>query len=489
MKCVKCGKEIPEGEKKICDDCQKTLLSDLENDVVAEAVKENEAIGKVEKDKKNEQDEKKIEIKENAHKDNDMQQEKSVKKDKKVKMVIPIIILIIIALLILVKLFFADGISISNFVNNKVGNSIANIRNYGYAAEQKGMVYFVAPTKDGKEIAIYKTKKSKVDPKELVKGNWDVLGLNVVNNYIYFIAITDEAIEKSATLSADEVALDTLNNKIYRMKTDGTDLEVINSNEFHNNCYEIYVIDDKIYYIGVDTNIWSMNLDGSEKTKINDDKTGFLGLTKDYIILNVEKKQKETETETEDKKAEEATVYETCIMNIDGTNKKVLNGQRLYSINVVNDYIYYVDDEKVVYKIKIDGTDNVKISDKIKAYNMNIINDRIFFMNYVDNTQKIAIYSMALDGSDIKEVIQLENYSSFLNTIDNNIIFMDSNQDSASINMVNLDGTEKKVLYELKQQSTVEEKNNEVVENTTATTETPAVEEKATAEEKTEVAQ
>lgn len=489
MKCVKCGKEIPEGEKKICDDCQKTLLSDLENDAVIEATKENEAIGKVEKDKKNEQDEKITEVKEHTHKENAMQQEEKVKKDKKVKKVIPIIILVIIALLIIAKLVFADGISILNFVNNKVGNSIANIRNYGYTAEQKGMVYFVAPTKDGKEIAIYKTKKSKVNPKELVKGNWDVLGLNVVKDYVYFIAITDDEIEKSATLSADEAALDTLNNKIYRMKTDGTDLEVINSNEFHNNCYEIYVIEDKIYYIGVDTNIWSMNLDGSEKTKINDDKTGFLGLTKDYIILNVEKKQKETENETEDKKAEEGTVYETCIMNIDGTNKKVLNGQRLYSVNVVEDYIYYVDDEKVVYKIKIDGTDNVKISDKIQAYNMNIINNRIFFMNYVDNTQKIAIYSMALDGSDIKEVIQLENYSSFLNTIDNNIIFMDSNQDSASINMVNLDGTEKKVLYELKQQNTVEEKNNEVVENTAPTTETPAVEEKATAEEKTEVAQ
>ena len=29
MKCSKCGKEIPEGEKTICDECQKKLLEEL----------------------------------------------------------------------------------------------------------------------------------------------------------------------------------------------------------------------------------------------------------------------------------------------------------------------------------------------------------------------------------------------------------------------------------------------------------------------------
>ena len=256
------------------------------------------------------------------------------------------------------------------------------------------------------------------------------------------------------------------------MKTDGTELEVINSNEFHNNCYEIYVIKDKIYYIGVDANIWYMNLDGSGKTRLNDDKTGFLGLTDDYILLNIEKKQENPEEQTASSVA--TTTYETCIMNLDGTERKSLTGERLYSINVVDDYIYYVNSNKAIYKVKIDGTENTKVSDEVQAYNMNIINNKIFYMNYSDSTQnKISIYSMNLDGTDIKEIKQLENYSSFLNTINNNVIFMDSNENAASINMINLDGTESRVLYELKRAEILKEQEHEHEGENTTTESTP----------------
>ena len=49
MNCTKCGKEIPEGGNKICDECQKKLLEDIVNE------EKNEAEEKVEntsKDKK-----------------------------------------------------------------------------------------------------------------------------------------------------------------------------------------------------------------------------------------------------------------------------------------------------------------------------------------------------------------------------------------------------------------------------------------------------
>ena len=29
MKCVKCGKKIPKGINKLCEDCQKQLIKDL----------------------------------------------------------------------------------------------------------------------------------------------------------------------------------------------------------------------------------------------------------------------------------------------------------------------------------------------------------------------------------------------------------------------------------------------------------------------------
>lgn len=443
MNCVKCGKELLSGDKKICEECQKKLLLELDEEVNVE-----------EKEEKNEK------INQNIDKEDIGKQTTNNKMLKKVLIVI-LLVAIVLTIFFIPKLALKDGISTFKFINNKVGNTIANIRNYGYTAEQSGVVYFVAPSENGEQIAIYKTDKDKVDPKELIKGDWQIYGLNVVKDYIFFIALTNAEVENSSTISANE---DILNNKIYRMKTDGTDLQVINSNEFHDKCYDIYVIKDKIYYIGVDANIWTMNFDGSEKTKINDDKTGYLGITQDYIILNVEKGEFDSSTGL--------PVYETCIMNIDGTNKKVLNGERLYSVNIVGDYIYYIDLDKFVYKIKIDGTDNVKISDAIEAYNMNIINNKIFYIDFIDNTEKTAIYSMNLDGSDKKEIIQLENSALFLNVINNKIICMDSNKTGVTMKMISQDGEKIDTLYKFDSPVKNEEKNNnenEVVKNTNAT--------------------
>ncbi len=466
MNCTKCGKEIPEGEKKICDDCQKKLLEDLENENKEEIVDKDSSTTK-----ENSYEEKKVE---------NTKSKENKKKNKLIPFIIAIFFIILIAVLLLSYINKDNNVGISLFKNN-VGNSIANIRNYGYTAEQGGWIYFVAPSEDGTSISIYKSKKDGTDKKELVKDNWDVLGLNVVGDHIYFIGISDEEIEKSSTLSLDEESLDTLNNKIYRMKLDGTELEVINSNEFHNNCYEIYVIEDKIYYIGVDTNIYYMNLDGSNKTRLNDDGTGFLGVTKDYIILNIEKKKDETKENSDEK---QSTSYETYIMNRDGSNKKSLTGERLYSVNIVGDYIYYVDDTKAIYKVKVDGTENALVSDEVIAYNMNINNNKIYYMSYTsDSKDKIAIYTMNLDGSDNKMIYELDNYSSFLNTMDDKVIFMDSNENSASINMINSEGADKIILYELKYEektenvegnSAVEDKENVqnvTVENTTTTEE------------------
>ena len=32
MNCTKCGKEIPDGENKLCDECKNSLLSDIGNE-------------------------------------------------------------------------------------------------------------------------------------------------------------------------------------------------------------------------------------------------------------------------------------------------------------------------------------------------------------------------------------------------------------------------------------------------------------------------
>ncbi|MGN1299303.1 MAG: DUF5050 domain-containing protein [Candidatus Scatovivens sp.] len=400
MKCSKCGKEIPEGEKTICDECQKKLLEELKE--------ENK---KEELDDKVENVEKEFKAK-----------EKTRKKHSPV-----IFILLIVIIILIIAGYYMYNAGLLNF-NSKIGNSIGNIRNYGYMAESGGKIYFVAPDEKGEKMCIYRCDKNGDNKKILLSEDWDILGLNIIKNNIYFIAI-DDSVEP-------EDENDTVNNKIYKMKIDGSGLEIINDNQFNNDSYEIYAIKDKIYYIGTDSNIYYMDLDGQNKSVVNSDATGFLGITEKYIICNVQEKDEEGNSKTV-----------TYSMNLDGSNRKAITGERLYSINIVKDDVYYVNEEKNVYKVNLETGEKSEVS-KTAAYNMNISNNVIYFMNYCDEQYNIAIYKMDLDGSNEEKLLQLDSYSTFLDVVGNKVMYMDSNDEKGVINL--LDGKTKETanLYE-----------------------------------------
>ena len=397
MNCSKCGKEILEGENTICEECQKKLLEEIEEEEV---------------DKKEENSEENVD------------DAKGIKNKK--KKILPKIIAIIVILAIIVAGYFVLDSGLINF--KKVGNSIGNIRNYGYMAENGGWIYFVAPDEKGEKMCIYKCRKDGSRKEIILTENWDILGLNVYKNKVYFIAIDNTSIAEDES--------DTDNNKIYRMNLDGSKLEIINDNQFNNDSYEIYAVQNKIYYIGVDSNIYSMDLNGENKKVINSDETGFIGITEKYILFNVIEKDEEGNSKTV-----------TYSMDLNGENRKPITGQRLYSVNVVDDIVYYVDDEKHVYKVDLETGENTKISET-SAYNMNISNDKIYFMNYCDEDYNIAIYKMDLDGLNEELLLQLDSYSTFLDVVGNKVMYMDSNDKKGVINL--LDGKTKKTanLYE-----------------------------------------
>ena len=399
MNCSKCGKEISEGENTICAECQKNLLTEIEEETNKEEVQE-----KVKKTKK--------------------EKENNVEANKKTKKISSVTI-IIVAIVVILGCVIFDLIRI---YMGKMGNSIGNIRNYGYIAENYGSIYFVAPDENGEKMCIYKCKSNGTNKEVLLSESWDILGLNVYKNKIYFIAIND------GTELEDQN--DEVDNKIYRMNLDGTELEVVNDNQFNNDSYEIYVLKDKIYYIGVDTNIYSMDLTGENKQVINSDQSGFIGITDKYILFNVQEKGEDGNTKTV-----------TYSMNLNGENRKVISGERLYSVNVIGDDVYYVNDEKQVYKVNLETGENIKISET-SAYNMNISNDKIYFMNYCDEDYNIAIYKMELDGSNEEELLKLDSYSTFLDVVGNKVMYMDSNEEKGVINL--LDGKTKETvnLYE-----------------------------------------
>lgn len=90
-------------------------------------------------------------------------------------------------------------------------------------------------------------------------------------------------------------------------------------------------------------------------------------------------------------------------MNKDGTGKtKIQEEAYPFSIQVLGDTIYYINEETdYIYQVSKDGTENKQVSSD-KAYSLNIYNGQMYFM---DRYNKLYITAMSLDGKN-KEVIK-----------------------------------------------------------------------------------
>ena len=186
--------------------------------------------------------------------------------------------------------------------------------------------------------------------------------LNVYEGYIYFIE------NDSVSFYTTE---DLRDNRIYRIKTDGSMAEpqLINDNDFHNSCAQIYVLNDKVYYLGTDSKLYAMGIDGQNRELVSDKVSDYLAVTDKYIIYDVS--------------IEGVNAKLTKIMNIDGTNDRaVIDGKKLNTVAVVDDYIYYTNGDKEICKTKIDsGVEEVVY--EVAAYNFNVADDGyIYFFSY-----------------------------------------------------------------------------------------------------------
>lgn len=416
MYCTKCGKEIPDGEKKICDDCEKDLLQTFvadETENVKEEVKEKKT-KKTKKVASEEENEWKV----------------KGKKDKKKKGLVSVLFIAVLLVLIIGGAFVVSHLFTKGGTE---GNTIGNIRNYGYAVTDGGDIFYLAPNEDSSQIGIFKVKANGTNKELLYMSEMDIVSLNEHKNYLYFIGTGTEP----------HSDVDELDNKIYRMKKNGSELEVLNDNELNNDCYEIYVIGNSIYYIGLNAEICKMDLNGSNKTVLADNKTGYLGINKDYILFNKAG-------------SEDNAQFVTYIMEIDGSNPRpVIEGKRLYSVNIEGKYVYYSDVDKKLYRTEIDSNVEELLYDNIEAYNLNTNNGYAYFLNYLDAEKEdytVCVYKVKLDGTtkEPELIKKLDTYSSFIDIVGKWAIYMDSNNEAGFINLVSLDGKDEVVeLYRL----------------------------------------
>lgn len=351
------------------------------------------------------------------------------------------ILLIILSIIIIVAILTIAILKINLLKKDIIGNSIGNIREYGYVAEDNEYIYFMSPDENGTLKGIYRIGKNlEKEPELLIKGDWDITGINAYKGKIYFV-----------TLSSGISEEDTVDNKIHSMKIDGSSHTVINDNEFHNNNYEIYVVKDKIYYIGKDQCIYSMNLDGSKKTRLNDQESGFVGINEKYIIYNVQKGN-----------TEESNIV-TYIMNLDGTEAREITGSRLYCVNIIDDEIYYLDMDRHIFKVKI-GEKNATMISSTVAYNLNVSEDGIYYLRYIGDEQQ-AIYKMDFNGENVEKLKTLETESTFLGVLDEWLVYLDSNDSKGIIAMVSKDGKKYQELYSLEFEKYLENNSNTVTTN------------------------
>lgn len=429
--CTKCGKEIPDGDNKYCEDCKNSLLTDIEND----------------------EDTNKFEIK----KDQNVEKEA---KPKNLGKTIATIVVIIIVLAIAggVWLEISTGmishvVTGKNIVGIDVGN---NNNNLGCANIQGNWIYYMSLANEGMEIAINRVKTDGTEKQVLAQKDWEIYSINVVGNYIYFVAFepTDE-VEAESTSTAYQ------KNRIYKMSLDGKELRVINDGNFSNEGVSIYVVRDRIYYVGENYNIYSMDTEGGDRKRINDNQTGFVGITDKYILYNDYAENPKNEYD-----------FVTYIMNLDGSNPRMVNGKRLYNPNIIGDTIYYVNSENnAIHKVNVDGSGDQKIYDS-KAYNMNVQGDWIYYLDYKDENSDdiVCIHKVKTDGTEHQIIVEMENYTSFINILDDWIYYTDHSDNSYYINLIKTDGSDILTLYEYNFNGTSSTEAEKTETNTTTTT-------------------
>lgn len=351
---------------------------------------------------------------------------KKIFKNKKI--VVAVIIVLIIAILAVLE--FTTGL-ISNllYMNAGLGNSVGNITNCGYSAEKDDYIYYVAPSENMETVNINKVQKGSSESEVIFSGSYDIRALNITGNQIYFISI-----------SYDDKLDDKVDNKIYKMNLDGSNQVVINDNEFAYDYYDMYVVNNKIYYVGTDYNVYKMNLDGQDKELAVETDTGFLAINEKYIIYN--------------KENEDSSDYVTYIRSLNKEDEREITGSRLFTPDIYEDYVYYINSNQNIARVSVNGGEEEVIYNG-SAYNMNIYNGDIYYLNYKDETNEdytVCIYKINANGGEAQIVKELLYYASFINLVNGYVYYMDMNVDEAKsfIDLVNVyDGSET-VLYEWK---------------------------------------
>lgn len=301
---------------------------------------------------------------------------------------------------------------INKDIPNRLGNTMSNIANAGFVAQDGEWNYYIF--NDHMAFQIYKVKSDGSDNQ--LFHNEMSYNINIDDNWIYFTTV--------------------LEKHIYKMKKDGTDKTRITNERAGLNI----LLGDWIYYINKDDNdtIYQIKTDGTQSKKISNDSVHTFSYSNGWFYFA-------------------DFMGPINKMRIDGSDKEVLTASSGVVRLIVNgDWIYYLEDSPGnVYKIKTDGSEKTLLF-KDKAYDIAINGDWIYFSNssamYANGNMHLfvnggPIYKMKLDGS---EMIKINDRMSRITGITDEWVYINE--------MHYKNGTYTSILYRISLDGSIEEK-------------------------------
>ena len=283
----------------------------------------------------------------------------------------------------------------SCFRGTKYGNSSGNSSNVGLAVQEGKWIYYVE-VDDDEPVGICRTKLNGKKTEKITDGY--MYCLNIIDDYIYCLEYDEDDeknnlikiktngknkeilardIDEGQIVAVEDWVYYYKNDKLYRVKLNGTDREEVSDKEI-----TYYQIEGKwIYYIYEKEGsqyIAKMELDGEDTKRIaKTDSSEYEALLvkggKIYYIMAEMNEEYDTD-------------YSLYKMNKNGKKaEKICNlDTNIASINMQEDRIYYTVtedyDSYMIKSIKYNGTDKTQIKKSGMAININLVEDWIFFI-------------------------------------------------------------------------------------------------------------
>ena len=194
-----------------------------------------------------------------------------------------------------------------------------------------------------------------------------------------------------------------------------------------NGGYAAYS-DGWIYYItmhraetgGYSGMLYKIRNDGSEKTALNVNDAFYINVIGDWIYYMDWQR------------------YAIYKVRTDGSQNTQVSSHYITGFNVVDDWIYYIDSGRI-FKMRTDGSEDTKLNDAEFCRNINVVGNWIYYISGDGNSNTNYIYRMRTDGSQNTQIN--DTGSDHINVV-GDWIYYNSNYNDNGMYKMRTDGSE-----------------------------------------------